>query len=139
MDACKNFFSYGMMTCCGFPSVVLEGTKNDWQVLRQNAELLITTRCTDEFAQWWLPALLPLLEKFIQEYEKGTNGSAGDDRFWNSCVKRGGRTGSGAKSWFNGWINILFPFIDEENNQYMKPYSSTNDYVREGLKQNEYF
>jgi len=86
-----------------------------------------------------MPALLPLLEKFIQEYEKGTNGSAGDDRFWNSCVKRGGTSGSGAKSWFNGWINILFPFINNKENGYMKPYSPTNDYVLEGLKQNSHF
>ncbi len=113
MDACKNFFSYGMTTFCGFPSVVLEGTKNDWQILRQNAELLITTRCTDEFAQWWMPSLLPLLEKFNEEYEKGANGAAGDDRFWNSFVKIGGISGSGDMTWFNGWINILFPFIND--------------------------
>jgi hypothetical protein len=50
MDACKSFFSYGMMTMCGYPSIVLEGTKNDWQILKQNAELLIASRCTDEFA-----------------------------------------------------------------------------------------
>jgi hypothetical protein len=117
MDASKSFFRYGMTTCCGFPSVVLEGTINDWQILRQNAELLIASRCTDEFAQWWMPALIPLLEKFIEEYEKAENGQAGDEPFWNSCVKRGGTQGSGAKTWFNGWINILYPFITntEEN------------------------
>jgi hypothetical protein len=58
-----------------------------------------------------MPALIPLLEKFIEEYEKAENGKAGDEKFWNSCVKRGGTQGSGAKTWFNGWINILYPFI----------------------------
>ena len=81
MDACKNFFYFHLSTRCGFPSVVLEGTKNDWLILKENAELLIASRCTDEFAQWWMPALLPLLEKLIEEYKKSANGAAGDDGF----------------------------------------------------------
>jgi hypothetical protein len=54
-------------------------------------------------------------------------------------VKIGGTSGSGAKSWFNGWINILFPFINDKRNGFMEAYSPTNDYVLEGLKQNSYF
>jgi hypothetical protein len=87
-----------------------------------------------------MPALIPLLEKFIGEYEKAINGQAGDEQFWNSFVKRGGRKGSGAKTWFNGWINILFPFIsNKEKNEFMEAYSPNNDYVREGIKHGSYF
>ena len=77
---------------------------------------MINSRCEDEFAQWWLLALIPLLDKFIDEYGKAVKGEPGDSSFWNSFVKRGGRKGSGAKTWFNGWINILFPFINNEKN-----------------------
>jgi hypothetical protein len=90
---------------------------------------LINSRCENEFAQWWLPALIPLLDKFIEEYGKAVKGEPGDSSFWNSCVKRGGRLGSTAKTSFNGWINILFPFIMENKNRFMVPYSSSNDYV----------
>jgi hypothetical protein len=34
MDACRKFFRYEMETGCGFPYVVLEGTENDWRILR---------------------------------------------------------------------------------------------------------
>lgn len=34
MDACKKFFSYKCMTRCGFPSITLEGTEQDWLNLR---------------------------------------------------------------------------------------------------------
>jgi len=78
---------------------------------------LINSRCEDEFAQWWLLALIPLLDKFIDEYGKAVKGEPGDGSFWNSCVKRGGTNfGSGDRTWFNGWINILFPFINNYKN-----------------------
>jgi hypothetical protein len=55
---------------------------------------LINSRCENDFAEWWLPALIPLLDKFIEEYGKAVKGEPGDSSFWNSCVKRGGRLGS---------------------------------------------
>jgi hypothetical protein len=81
--------------------------------------------------------LIPLLDKIISEYENAANGKPSDADFWNSCVKRGGWLGSGAETWFNGWINILYPFIEESaKNDFMIPYSPKNDYVIEGLLQN---
>ena len=38
MDATKHFFSFRMLTRCGFPSITLEGTEQDWSNLRKNAE-----------------------------------------------------------------------------------------------------
>ena len=46
-------------------------------------------------------------------------------------MKRGGTSGSGARTWFNGWINIFFPFITEKPNRFMVPYSTENCYVKE--------
>ena len=44
----------------------------------------------------------------------------------------------GLEPWFNGWINILFPFINNKKNKFMVPYCPTNDYVREGISQDKY-
>eukprot|EP00969_Alexandrium_andersonii_P155470 6874262-Alexandrium_andersonii.AAC.1 len=63
MDATKSFFSFACMTACGFPSVTLEGTADDWALLRANAEKLVSERGVPDFAAAWLPALLPLLDK----------------------------------------------------------------------------
>ena len=71
MDACKSFFSYGMRTACGYPNVILEGTEEDWLILRNNAEQIIKSRCENEFAQWWCNALIPVLEKIYEEYRRG--------------------------------------------------------------------
>merc|ERR1712083_711632 len=40
--------------------------------------------------------------------------------------------------WFNGWINILFPYIREKWNVYLEPYSSDNGYVKEGREEKYY-
>jgi hypothetical protein len=133
MDATKSFFSFKCMTCCGFPRVTLEGSLDDWRALRAHAEALVMTRCSAKFAAGWCAALLPLLDKFVAEYEAGLAGSTGaDEPFWNSMVKRGGTSGSGSRTWFSGWVNILFPYIEEQPNHWCVPYSSSNGYVQEG-------
>lgn len=139
MDVCKSFFTYKCSTMCGFPSITMEGTIEDWRALRANAEALVTQRCTADFAKKWTAALLPLLDKFVAEYSAAAlGGKAGDEKFWNSMCKRGGTSGSGASTWFNGWFNILFPFIQTRFNRYAVPYSPSNGYVKEGRNGGHY-
>ena len=134
MDATKSFFSFKVGTLCGFPSVTLEGSLDDWRALRAHAEALVMKRCSAEFAKRWCAALLPLLDKFVAEYEAGLAGSTGaDEAFWNSMVKRGGFRGSGeGGTWFSGWVNILFPYIEQRPNRWCVPYSPSNGYVQKG-------
>jgi len=115
----------------------MEGSLEDWLLLRKNAEALVRGRCKAEFAEEWCKALLPLLDKLAEEYQKYSTGQA-DEKFWNSMCKRGGTSGSGARTWFNGWINIFFPFIMEKPNRYNVPYSPDNGYVREGRNGGRY-
>jgi hypothetical protein len=138
MDVCKNFFEYRLSTMCGFPYVELQGTEEDWVTLRRHAELLVRDHCLETFSSFWLKALLPLLDKFIEQYQAASAGriEAIDSAFWNSMCKRGGCNGSGAYSWFNGWFNILFPYINSgewRQNNFCVPYSADKDYVKEGL------
>jgi len=138
MDITKSFFSFKCSTMCGFPEILMEGTIDDWVLLRKNAELLITKRCEHKFAAEWCAALLPLLDRFIKEYQKAVTKESPDEPFWNSMCKRGGTSGSGARTWFNGWINIFFPYIMDSRNRYMVPYSSDNGYVKEGRNGGRY-
>jgi len=132
MDITKSFFSFKCSTCCGFPYVFREGTLEDWILLRKNAELKVKKRCAQKFATKWCASLLPLLDILVKEYQKGDTKETPDERFWNSMCKRGGISGSGARTWFNGWINIFFPYIMEAENCYMVPYSFDNWYMKEG-------
>eukprot|EP01052_Picozoa_sp_SAG31_P017614 SAG31_NODE_1213_length_9359_cov_4.298164_9_plen_265_part_00 len=88
-------------------------------------------------------SLLPLLDKLV-----AARSGEVDSEFWNSMCKRGGTSGSGARTWFNGWFNILFPYIDRgpwdraciyrpSPNPYCVPYSPDAGYVLEGLVYNK--
>ncbi len=137
MTTLQKYFDYSCSTMCGFPYIALEGELSDWIKIRQSAEQLVSQRCTSDFSSKWLPALLPLLDKFVEEYEKGVQLAAGEARevdslFWNAMVKRGGISGSGGWSWLTGWMNILFPFINKgttSNRFAFEPYSPQRAYV----------
>jgi len=139
MDITKSFFSLQCSTMCGFPSVLMEGSLEDWLMLRRNAELLIKNRCGEEFAKWWCEALLPVLDIFVKEHDNCIDEKEKpNQKFWNSMCKRGGTSGSGARTWYNGWLNIFFPFIKDRANRYMNPYSNDADYVKEGRNGGRY-
>ena len=138
MDAMSEFFDYTIVTKCGFPSVTLEGTQDDWVKLKQNAQNLLNNRCSKDFAQRWGGSLIPLLEKIANEYKKRESDQEADEKFWNSMIKIGGQQGSGGKNWYNGWINILFPFIERKENPFIEPYSSNVGYALEDKNQGKY-
>lgn len=133
MAMCKNFFEYKCMTRCGFPTITLLGTVADWQQLRQKAEQGIHDLCSGDFAAKWLPALLPVLDRFVQAYQGQV-----DSVFWNSMIKRGGRSGSGGFTGYTGWFNVFFPlmrFLRWTDNPFCVPYSESADYARAGLRE----
>jgi hypothetical protein len=79
MSALQAYFTYRTITSCGFPYIIMEGTLEDWQMIRKKAEELIQTRCLSSFAEKWLPALLSILDKFVSEYENAATVTADAD------------------------------------------------------------
>ena len=65
MDICKNYFRYGMRTCCGFPKITLTGTKEDWIKIYNKSEKLLKTKVDPKFGQTWGDALLPVLQRCV--------------------------------------------------------------------------
>jgi len=128
MGICKHFFEYKCQTLCGFPEITLEGTLEDWRTLRGVSERMLA-RCTTEFEEKWGAALLPLLDKLVAARQGEV-----DAPFWNSMCKRGGTIGSGARTWFNGWFNVFFPYLRGSPNPHCVPYSPSAGYVLEGLQ-----
>merc|ERR1719295_1316111 len=129
MDICKNYFSYRIYSMCGFPQITLDGTKEDWIRLKQKTSALLKDKVDKEFGSRWGSALLPLLDRFIAAFDGNI-----DCLFWNSMIKRGAVRGSGSSSFFSGWFNILFPFMDSKRrNSCCVPYSMDKAYVQQGL------
>ena len=139
MDMCQKFFSFYEGTSCGYPYITLDGTHQDWKNLSLKAKEILTKRCTKEFAEWWMEALIPLLDKVADEYKLAELGKDIDARFWNSLCKIGGTYGSGDKTWFNGWINILCPFTGQKDNKkrnkFCQAYDPNAGYAKQSLNQ----
>jgi hypothetical protein len=142
MDMMQNFFEYRMMSKCGFPTITLEGTSRDWRALVGKAEALIRNRCLPQLADRWLPALLPVLQRFVAQYD---DPATVDVRFWQSMCKEGGVGGSGGGTWLNGWFNVFFPYLGSiakkpsdgpsstQENKYCAPYDDAVGYAQESL------
>ena len=126
-----------MRTKCGFPSITLEGSLADWQLLRHKAEELVSTRCLPSFSKRWLPAMLPVLDRFVRQYQRPKEV---DVNFWQCMCKRGGMSGSGGYSWLNGWFNVFMPYLkNNAPNRHCVPYSNGIGYAKEGLKNDNYY
>lgn len=64
MAATRNFYSFGMRTLCGIPTISLLGTESDCVSLRARAEGLSKLMLPD-FSGYWMHLLLPLLDEFV--------------------------------------------------------------------------
>eukprot|EP00487_Bulimina_marginata_P012455 TRINITY_DN8736_c0_g1_i2.p1 TRINITY_DN8736_c0_g1~~TRINITY_DN8736_c0_g1_i2.p1 ORF type:complete len:239 (-),score=21.83 TRINITY_DN8736_c0_g1_i2:231-947(-) len=128
MDICKNYFAYRCSTCCWFPQITLDGDRADWVKLKHKTIKLLSDKVDKKFGAQWAESLLPLLDRFIVAFDGDIDGV-----FWNSMIKRGSRGGSGGYSWYTGWFNILFPFINSRPNRFCVPYAMDKSYVEQGL------
>lgn len=112
MDAVKQYFDFmEMLAGCGIPGVTLEGTPDDWKLLRQKTQKL------GEFGvKQWTDKLDPILAEFVQASE----GKPNPDFWWNMAMKGrpknfhltagGGCLPSYGPTMFDGWFLEFIPF-----------------------------
>lgn len=104
MDGMQSFFNYKKTSRCGIPMVYLEGTPQDWELLRKKVEGLRGYNI-----DWWIDSLIPTLDEFAL----ASKGEVNVD-FWKSIYKRDGKSGTPDVT---GWINDFFPYIFQEEGQ----------------------
>ena len=68
----------------GFPSITLNGTKDDWITLKRKTENILEKKCDRAFARKWSESLIPILDRFIGAFDGDI-----DCVFWNSMIQRG--------------------------------------------------
>ena len=62
MTALQNFFEYKVyLIGCGFPSITLRGTVEDYEKILKKIEFL-----KDYNLEWWLNLLKPIIMKIIE-------------------------------------------------------------------------
>lgn len=106
MSTVKNYFSFGMRTSCGIPSVTLLGTEEDWIALQYESEL-----------RPWVFSCCQNSQVTHQSYRGNVNHG-----FWQSMVKlQYTAPGSGRQDFVSGWMQILFPYLASGMNKELRP------------------
>ena len=109
MDAMEAYFTYSVTTACGIPEITLTGTKEDWESIKERAQLLAPYEL-----DWWLDDLLPILDEF-----SNAAGGKVKAKFWKSIYKLTG-LGSG-NPYVSGWFAKLFPYLKYGNTYTKNP------------------
>ncbi len=107
MESVKSYFDYlGIVIGCGFPTITIEGTPQDWQRVIEKTEQLSKYGLSE-----WLGQLKPLLKEFVLAAEGKPNLS-----FWQKIVKKDGiknlNPGGAYKkdaTPLDGWILKFYP------------------------------
>ncbi|KAL7815055.1 hypothetical protein V8C44DRAFT_325218 [Trichoderma aethiopicum] len=109
MATTKTYFEYIILMGCGFPSVTLEGERDDWVKLLKRLSKLATFG--DEPAQW-SRLLIKVMEKIIETFDRPDDEDV--KAFWMRAVHEAGEEGSGrGLISLSGWITA-FCFWDEK-------------------------
>ena len=98
MDTFQGYFKYELRAGCGIPQITLLGTPEDWHDIRLRAQVF-----SEYGLEWWINALIPVLEKL-----EATAAGHIDASFWRSFFRY--ESGSGPNE-MTGWIMVLFPYL----------------------------
>lgn len=135
-------FEYVAETGCGIPTIILTGTKQDWQWISDQISILDQLELSD-----WKRELAPILREFVQAFEGKV-----DSSFWGSIYKTSHEY---AATYLSGWIIKFFPYlktaegkplyydkdreVDVSRKGYRKnPFLKGNDYRLSNLQTNDF-
>lgn len=127
MGAMKHYFEYKMILCCGFSSVTIEGTQEDW------GNIIDRVYGLGEFGLgWWADALVPVLREI-----KRANAGEADVEFWKRAYVKHGY-GSGGDYKVSGWVNTFFPYISGESGMRINPSMNWESESNNGIDSDDY-
>ena len=108
METTKSFFEFIIMYAgCGFPSITLTGTVDDWQAIADKTASLLELG-----AGSWASDLQPILKQFVQAAQGNP-----DRAFWQDIVMkdtpdrlRGGACSMEVPTELDGWFLKFMPY-----------------------------
>lgn len=127
LDVMSGYFEYEYATACGIPEIIIEGTKEDWQKIKNK---LNSFRGYD--IDNWIDSLEPIMQQFINASENKI-----DNDFWANIFKQKEESGG---PYITGWIIKFFPYVNYGNHEMIKnPYINREpkDFM-EGLTTNQF-
>ena len=103
MATFKNYFVYDAIGAkCGIPYVILEGSLEDWQKVKEKCHVLA------EYQLPWADKLDSIIDEFIHAKEGKIN-----KEFWKTMVRRKDGTGFYDPDFYSGWFTYFFPYDEK--------------------------
>ena len=102
MSSVQKYFDFCMSTMCGIPGVEMKGTLQDWKQLvakTENLKSLLQPMIDELGLQHWFIKTLNILEKLVDTFEENP-----DKEWWGHILSWNETYGSGARSWWSGWM-----------------------------------
>lgn len=100
LNSYKKGFDYIAETGCGIPSITITGTKEDWEKIQQEIQLLDQIGLDD-----WHHELSPIIE----EFKLASQGKIHQE-FWRNIYKNATEYNG---FYISGWMIKLFPYIKQ--------------------------
>lgn len=104
MGAMQQYFKYRMRIGCGFPSVTLHGTKEDWELIRRCVSRFGDLGEFDGLAEW-IACLDRVLQGVIAGFDRPDADEVRD--FWMRAAHAGGARASGGVVTLSGWLTTF--------------------------------
>jgi hypothetical protein len=106
MAVASEYYSFVVRTSCGIPKIKVNGTKEDWVLLKESFNKL----ALQLNMKWWTKGLNPVLDEFINIFDGKIN-----LEHWKNIYKYYNPKGCGSPS-FDGWISRFLPYTKELTN-----------------------
>lgn len=134
MNCFQQYFEYKCYLICGIPSITLEGTVQDWKILKEKVLSL-----AEYDVKWWIEAMTPVLDQFIATASGNVN-----YEFWKKIYHMRGGGAYKPGPFVTGWILSFFPYYRTQGdmcvkNEYLNlwkqvtPANHTNDQDNRGF------
>lgn len=101
MDVFQNYFDYSLHSMCGIPRITLEGSAEDWSLLRSRFQ---------SWREWGLERWADALDPCLEQFENACRGEV-NRLFWGNLYKNGGESGSGGLPILTGWLTLFYPYV----------------------------
>jgi len=102
MSSMQYYFDYHLSTMCGIPKINIDGSKEDWEMIKIKANKFLEL-IPD--LKLWMNHLNEIFQNFIDAFDNKI-----DKTFWNSLYKVSGGSGG---PYVSGWILALFPYLKD--------------------------
>ncbi len=110
MAAYKNYFSYQIVLVCGIRAIRMEGSKEDWQLLKEQYSKI---KLMFPELHWWYNYFDQVIDMMVEMRCLQGDGNAAQatplmKKIWSKIISIDSY-GSGSRT-FNGWFQIFCPF-----------------------------